>query len=68
MICLILAEFDVCPLLKLRLSRFLPLTDNYLHNSDSLSEYTERTQLVLAGTREERRRYHLVSSRIRCSA
>jgi hypothetical protein len=39
-----------------------------LHNSDFLSEYTAGTHLLLAGTREERTRHHLVAPRIRCSA
>jgi hypothetical protein len=39
-----------------------------LHNSGFLSEYTARTHLLLAGTRAESTRHHLVAPRIRCSA
>jgi hypothetical protein len=39
-----------------------------LHNSDFLAKYTAHTQLLLAGTREERTRDHLVAPRIRFSA
>jgi hypothetical protein len=39
-----------------------------LQNNDFLSEYTAHMQLLLAGTRAERTRHHLVAPRIRCSA
>jgi hypothetical protein len=39
-----------------------------LQNSDFHSEYTARTQLLLAGIRAERTRHHLVAPCICCSA
>jgi hypothetical protein len=39
-----------------------------LHNSDFLSEYTARTQLLVAGTREDQTWHHLVAPCIPCSA
>jgi hypothetical protein len=46
--------------------RFLQTTT--LHNSDFLSEYSTRMQLLLAGMREEWTRHHLVAPCICCTA
>jgi hypothetical protein len=47
---------------------FHRLQTTTLQNSDCLSEYTARTQLLLVGTRAERTQHHLVAPRIHCSA
>jgi hypothetical protein len=39
-----------------------------LHNSDFLSAYTARMQLLLAGTKDERARHHHMAPCIHCSA
>jgi hypothetical protein len=47
---------------------FRRLQTTTLQNSDFLSEYTARTQLLLAGTRAERTRHHIMAPRIHCNA
>jgi hypothetical protein len=64
-VCIILisSQFEILDILDFRRSQ-----TTTLQNSDFLSEYTARTQLLLAGTREERTWQHLVAPRNRCSA
>jgi hypothetical protein len=58
--------FSRCP--NCDILDFRRLQTTALQNSDFLSEYTARTQLLLAGTRAERTRHHLVAPCISCSA
>jgi hypothetical protein len=66
-ICLIFPELDAFPLLKLRHSRFPPLTDN-TPSQQWLSGCTTCLQPLLTGTREERTQCHLMATCICSSA
>jgi hypothetical protein len=64
-VCLII--WNVSPRLKLWNFLFLSLAVTQWH-SNSLSEYTTHTELLLAATREERTQHHLMAPRICCGA